>query len=783
MARQAVAIAEAAMRARPPAVAPITEVGHFDGVVYGVGESAEGVDVAALLLAERSRGRAPPIELAVAAALSLVETARALPSGRGRGGLGALFPAGLCVDALFLDPVAHRLGVRSLVGACGLATAPTTFRAPEGDASPKADVYAVGRLLLALLTTDPSGLAQAKAPSSLARLLPFLVQERAEHRPPLDELQTSLEGVMNELRTTPQEAIAAAVTGPYKSLHASQMAGFDAPPRVVDDIRSRLPWIDGALTRFFPAHASPAPGARGALAAGAGSSSHGGGSPQRGLPGGEAGTHGLVPEVSEEGGAVFTDGRPATRGGKSGRTSPTMRIGDIVALMQPAPNDDARNNGVPNLAPAPRPTQPTVIIDAARFVPFQAPPVGSADAVVSFQVPPSASARPLLSAGTSTSESSASATKAPPADSVTHARESASGTDGDDQSAMAPLADTANHRYDEKRGSPPPTPAFPKAPRTQHPRGKAAVPLGEAPPAPQPSTGGGLDVAVRPARKPSVQAHGSARAAPRPQERKDRGAPRRHGQEDGDDGFDGVTEIAAGVEPPVVPALVRAGTRTRAPAAANVDASAAPQGIKTGHEGAVRRGPRDRAAAAPGDGRTESLPAEALDAVRDGRGPLAAPLGASTTGRHGGGGVPAPRPAERDEPARKSGSPQRAASVLGLPGVGLPTGPVVPTRPEAPRPVGSSAKSSGTWDESEVPSLVSKVHEPILSRLVIDAPAEARVVVDGIEVGVGRVVVSLPSSARAIVKVLHAAFAPWSSTVAMNGRARLRIRPHLRPPR
>lgn len=53
--------------------------------------------------------------------------------------------------------------------------------------------------------------------------------------------------------------------------------------------------------------------------------------------------------------------------------------------------------------------------------------------------------------------------------------------------------------------------------------------------------------------------------------------------------------------------------------------------------------------------------------------------------------------------------------------------------------------------------------------------------VNGTEVGIGRVVVDVAAGSRAIVKVMHAAYAPWSSVVEMGGRAKLRVRPQLKP--
>ena len=65
--------------------------------------------------------------------------------------------------------------------------------------------------------------------------------------------------------------------------------------------------------------------------------------------------------------------------------------------------------------------------------------------------------------------------------------------------------------------------------------------------------------------------------------------------------------------------------------------------------------------------------------------------------------------------------------------------------------------------------------------LTIESPDGAKVTVNGSDVGTGRVVVEVPADQRAVVKVLCAGFLPWSSVVEMGGRARLRVKPQLKP--
>jgi hypothetical protein len=86
IARRVVSVAMAASGVQHPALARIHEVAVFDGVVFGVGDAAEGVDVSSVLASEKARRKAPPLEVGVGVVLSLEVERR--PDGHKHGDLG-----------------------------------------------------------------------------------------------------------------------------------------------------------------------------------------------------------------------------------------------------------------------------------------------------------------------------------------------------------------------------------------------------------------------------------------------------------------------------------------------------------------------------------------------------------------------------------------------------------------------------------------------------------------------------------------------------------------------
>lgn len=335
VARRVVAVAEAAANVDHVSLARIFEVGRYDGVVYGVADPAEGVDVSSLLLAEKSRRRTLPLDLvlAVGAAvgqvlLALHESGDPWADDGAATSIEAVFPGGVRPDVLFLEP-GGAVRMRLLAAAATDPRVASPFRAPDASPSQASDVYSLGRLLLALVATDPTGSESPRlaAEHPFARLLPRMLEARAEDRPGLHDVVERLEALLQQSARAPASSVVrAALAGPYRGMVVDAASGFLPAPHVIDDVRVRLSAIYDTVFRLYPA-ATP--------------------------------TAALPPHVSEEeDGPVFTDGRPAVRRQRvktastvligdvelpavgRGRTSPTLLIGEAVAAaaaLPPAP--------------------------------------------------------------------------------------------------------------------------------------------------------------------------------------------------------------------------------------------------------------------------------------------------------------------------------------------------------------------------------------------------------------------------------------------------------------
>jgi hypothetical protein len=365
VARRVVAVAEAAANVDHVAVARIFEVGRYDGVVYGVADPAEGVDVSSLLVAEKTRRRTLPLDLVLAVGASVGQVLLALhESGDpwaddgAATSIEAVFPGGVRPDVLFLEP-GGAVRMRLLAAAASDPRVASPFRAPDATPSQASDVYSLGRLLLALVATDPTGVESPRlaAEHPFARLLPRMLEARAEDRPGLHDVVERLEALLQQsARASATSVVRAALAGPYRGMVVDAASGFLPAPHVIDDVRMRLSAIYDTVFRLYPAPPAAAP------------------------------TAALPPHVSEEeDGPVFTDGRLAVRRqrvktastvligdvelpavGRGPRTSPTLLIGDAVAaaaaLPPPPPDDEPEATQMldtSTLGPAPVPLPPT----------------------------------------------------------------------------------------------------------------------------------------------------------------------------------------------------------------------------------------------------------------------------------------------------------------------------------------------------------------------------------------------------------------------------------------
>ena len=315
IARRVVDVATSATGVDHPALARILEVGRFDGIVYGVAEPAEGVDAAALLVGDKSRRPGLPADLALSIGLAVSRIALDLQqsggawAAAGKSGLTLLFPAGLDPTALFLEP-SGAVRLRVLVGAAADPSASSVFRAANGDANAAADVYGIGRLLMALLAGDATGIETPRLPAG-SPLLPFLtslIDPRANHRPQLNDVVQRLTALVADMGAPPEDVVSQALAGPYRSLVVGAGDGLVPAARVVDDIRSRLNVIYRADHRLFPLQAGSA------LAL-----------PMAALP----------PVKSDEGGAVFTAAHHALQPRRV-KTAATIIMNDINSLAASA---------------------------------------------------------------------------------------------------------------------------------------------------------------------------------------------------------------------------------------------------------------------------------------------------------------------------------------------------------------------------------------------------------------------------------------------------------------
>lgn len=101
--------------------------------------------------------------------------------------------------------------------------------------------------------------------------------------------------------------------------------------------------------------------------------------------------------------------------------------------------------------------------------------------------------------------------------------------------------------------------------------------------------------------------------------------------------------------------------------------------------------------------------------------------------------------------------------------------------PPAPPPPHRRLPTSAEGDAvpARRPAARAEVHDGVL---VVDAPAEATVTVNGVERGRGMVRVGdLDRDARHAVRIHCAGFAPWSGSVSLQGKPAAKIRPTLKP--
>jgi len=99
-----------------------------------------------------------------------------------------------------------------------------------------------------------------------------------------------------------------------------------------------------------------------------------------------------------------------------------------------------------------------------------------------------------------------------------------------------------------------------------------------------------------------------------------------------------------------------------------------------------------------------------------------------------------------------------------------------------PRRVPSTAEGDPMPAKPRTPRPTLEPEQPHDGVLVVDAPAEATVTVNGVERGKGTIKVqNLDRDARHAVRIHCPGFAPWSGSVTLQGKQAAKIRPQLKP--
>ena len=106
-------------------------------------------------------------------------------------------------------------------------------------------------------------------------------------------------------------------------------------------------------------------------------------------------------------------------------------------------------------------------------------------------------------------------------------------------------------------------------------------------------------------------------------------------------------------------------------------------------------------------------------------------------------------------------------------------GEPMPTRPRDPRARRDGDQAAGQGRAPQAAFEERAIQDGVL---VIDAPAEASITVNGVERGRGQVrVTDLDRNAKHAVRIHCPGFTPWSGSVSLRGKAAAKIRPSLKP--
>lgn len=747
--RRVVAAAHAGAAVLHPAIARIYEVARFDGVVYGVGDPSEGLDLPALVGGKKG----VPVELAVAIVASLARTAVSIHDSGGPGyrgpplGFGAVLSGGLRLETVFVESTGA-VRIRPLAAAGTDPEAASPFRAPEGEVSMAADVYALGRLLTALLSGDPSGRTAPRLPTSspLPQLMSRMAHAQKAERPALHDAVVRLDVVCAQLASSPaDEVIRAALAGPLRPLVVDPGFALEAPPRLVEPLRMQLAWVYSAVERLWPTltpSAQPPPPPM--LGPG-----------QRSLP--DRGSADVFAEARQgvrvraktAATVLFQEGAPPPAPSDGGRrkTRATRVMSDVALRTKALPPSSASQS-----ASIGGETQAGSMSTSRPFVPPPPPPL------LAHMAPPSLSAEEdRVFTGTGPA--------APPADRAprgVHRHEAGASRDPSDADDQTQVLLRADVDFDARGGGSPkrrPTASkkhtgyadsvgFGDDDVFAHDRATAAplrVSSTSVAPAPMLSEPAGetsaYDFSNRPMTsefnvEPAEDADASVS-----QERRTFAVGSTAGHPDGeeplaldvDDDFVMVDEDGRPFAPAHDPPAARART--------------ASQVAKIATTGSARDD-KDRGAARA-RGSSRHAPAKAQVPELDG-----------------------------DDLHTEMVSVDRLASMLRE--VDASPTPLAQEPQAKPQPAVASPSPPHAEHRVPTPSRTS-VDGALSSRLVVEAPDGATVSVNGAVMGVGTVSIDVGSAARCVVKVSLAGYVPFSTVVMVQGRPRVRVKPVLKP--
>jgi hypothetical protein len=249
--------ADRGARAALPGVVRVLEVGRAEGATYAVGEIAEGVDLASILVSARSSSEPVPVSMALAIASQLAGVAAELREA------GVPVECARPTDVIVCWDGRVRLRLRGQPEDGGRAHG---FIAPElrdgSGLSQKTDTWAVSRLLRATLASDPEGKRTPKISQlykeNLGALLTGGLARNPTLRPTVFELRRGLLELVEPAEGSATQAVATWVTERLGGRPPDDDAAV-LTEDILSDVRDRLADADDVELLFPRGSAPPRP--------------------------------------------------------------------------------------------------------------------------------------------------------------------------------------------------------------------------------------------------------------------------------------------------------------------------------------------------------------------------------------------------------------------------------------------------------------------------------------------------------------------------------------------